>query len=156
VLMLGSSKKARPNSIYNNTQLMCCVHGPHNRFENEALQMSESLCFKLNLKSRQLNLVHRLSNNIHKSHKYFALKINVRLIGRLTMFESFLRLKRWEFASMLGFAKMSGTWDLGTQCEPALRLLVGSILILIGHLGVFKQRLFRCGSKNGHLQDTSL
>ena len=28
-------------------------------------------------------------------------------------FNGFLRLKSWDFASMLGLADMSGTWDFG-------------------------------------------
>jgi hypothetical protein len=33
------------------------------------------------------------------------------------IFNGFLKLKNWDFASMLGLANMSGTWDFGTSCE---------------------------------------
>ena len=43
--------------LHNITNLLSCVHGPHNRFENKASQ-----CFILNLNAGQPNTTHQMNN----------------------------------------------------------------------------------------------
>ena len=53
-------------------------------------------------------------NSQDKSRKYLCIKYSRSDFNdTLPYFNGFLRLKIWDFTSMLGLANMSGTWDLG-------------------------------------------